>query len=163
MTLPMFIAFDSSSYEESGFPVSVTWSLTSGELKTSLIYPEDEWLEQEDDLCRDIDPERLYQEGHSVKMILKELLEDLHDQPLYTPDPYLSEQCLEKLNDALDNECDLPLRATAELFADISAEERELCRTELITLLDLDDHRAEAQVRLWLQMYVRLQGEETSL
>ena len=81
MTTTLIIACEMSSYEEDAFPISISWSLADGCIKTSLIRPEEEWLDQAEYL--EIDPDQLLRDGHSPKAILEELQEDRGDEPLY--------------------------------------------------------------------------------
>ena len=160
MKYPLIIAFEMSSYEDDAFPIAAAWSLSSGELKSTLVSPEAEWLEQlyDQGALLDVDPESLLHEGHSAKAVLEELQLDLEDQALYCIDPYQTEQALEKLFESLDQEYELPLRPVAELLSNHSHQAREDCRQECLVLLGLNEHQATDQVRLWLEMYARLQG-----
>lgn len=155
MNYPVIIAFEMSSYDEEGFPTAVAWSLPGGEIKTTLVAPEEAWLERDHGYL-EVDPDRLQLEGHGVKAVLTELQEDLETEALYAVDPFVCQQALEALVEALGFDPDLPLRPLAELFADTTEEERELCRQECQSLLDLEPHSAVGQVRLWLELYARL-------
>ncbi len=160
MKYPLIIAFEMSSYEDDAFPVAVAWSLPEGQIKSTLISPDEEWLEQlYDQGGAGIDPEQLLLEGHSAKSVIEELQLDLGDERLYSPDPFTAETAIERFAESLDRELDLPLRPAAELIADSSFEERELCRQECTSMLELSEHQAQDQVRLWLEMYNRLRGK----
>ena len=154
MTETLIIACEMSSYEENAFPISISWSLADGCIKTSLIRPEEEWLEQADYLA--IDPDQLLQEGHSPKAILEELQEDRGNEPLYCADLEQTQQALDQLYDSLDGYNDLPLQSLMSLLEGIPAEELEACREECLSLLDFDPYSAESQVRLWQAIYARL-------
>ncbi|WP_207062419.1 hypothetical protein [Motiliproteus sp. SC1-56] len=154
MSYPVIIAFELSTPDPEGFPVAVAWSLPGGEVKHTLISPEDAWLERDHGYL-EVDPQQLLMEGHSAKAVLQELREDLGEEALYAVDLHGSEQALEAVEEALDTELDLPLRPLAELFAGVPGEERELCRQESESLLGMDLHSAVGQVRLWLEMVHR--------
>ncbi|MFT5721912.1 MAG: hypothetical protein ACI9W6_002230, partial [Motiliproteus sp.] len=139
------------------FPISISWSLADGCIKTSLIRPEDEWLEQADHL--EIDPDQLLRDGHSPKAILEELQEDRGDEPLYCGDLEQTQRALDQLYDTLDGYNDLPLQPLMSLLDGIPAEELDACRQDCLNLLEFDPYSAESQVLLWQQIYTRLAGE----
>lgn len=154
MTATLIIACEMSSYEDDAFPIAISWSLPDGCIKSSLIRPEDEWLEQTDHL--EIDPDQLMMEGHSAKAILEELQEDRQNEPLYCVDTEQTRQALDQLYDSLDGCNDLPLQPLHDLLDEVPFEELEACREECLSLLDFDPYSAESQVRLWQAIYARL-------
>ncbi|MCW8883782.1 MAG: hypothetical protein OQK12_00845 [Motiliproteus sp.] len=160
MNYPLIIAFEMSSYEDDAFPIAVAWSLSSGQIKSTLISPDSEWLDEiyEQGILMSTDPETLLHEGHSPKSVFEELLLDLEDNPLYCIDPYQTEQALEKICDSLDREMETAIRPVAELLVSVPTEERELCRNECETMLELDLSLPADQVRLWLELFNRLQS-----
>jgi hypothetical protein len=154
VTTTLIIACEMSSYEEGAFPIAIAWSMIDGCIKTSLIRPEEEWLEQAGYL--EIDPDQLLQEGHSPKAILEELQQDRENEPLYCADPEQTRLALDKLYDSLDGCNDLPLQPLHSLLEDIPADELEACRQDCLSLLEFDPYSAESQVRLWQAIYARL-------
>lgn len=158
MTPTLIIACEMSSYDEDAFPIAIAWSMADGCIKTSLIRPEDEWLEDTGYL--EIDPDQLLQEGHSAKAILEELQQDRENEPLYCVDVDQTRQALDKLYDSLDSCNDLPLQPLHELLEDVPADEIEACREECMSQLEFDPYSADSQVRLWQQIYARLTENE---
>lgn len=156
MNYPLIIAFEMSSSDDNAFPLAVAWTLPEGSIKSSLIQPEDEWLEEAEDLYLDIDCERLYQQGHSAKAILEELQLDREQEAVYAADLYQVEQALERLYAAVDSDNDLPLQPLAELLSDIPADEVQACLDDSRQLLDVEPYTAEGQARLWLEVCARL-------
>lgn len=155
--LPTIIAVEMSSYEDNAFPVAACWSLSHGEMKFTLITPEDEWLEElHEQGGLDVDVDQLLYEGHSIKEVFEELLLDLGDEPIYCVDPHSIERALEIMMESLDREFELSLRPLAELLIDTKPEEREQCRRTCIEMFDLNDHQAGDQVRLWMEVLTRL-------
>ncbi|RDE22404.1 hypothetical protein DV711_07300 [Motiliproteus coralliicola] len=142
-----------SSSDWNAFPVAIAWSLTDGRIKSTLIQPEQEWLEQEQLLS--LDPDQLFMEGHSAKSVLHELVQDLESEPLYSADIDQVGQALDQLYQSLEGHNDLPLLPLRQLLEDVE-DEIEPCREECQSLLQLDPSRADEQVRLWLEVYVRL-------
>ncbi len=162
MKYPLIIAFEMSSYEDDAFPIATTWSLNNGQIKSTLISPDEEWLDQlyEQGDILETDPDTLIHEGHSPKSVMEELQLDMEDSPLYCLDPYMAEQAMTKICESMDREYDLMLRPAAELMASIPAAERELCRQECLGVLDLNERQSSDQVRLWLEMFVRLGADD---
>jgi hypothetical protein len=160
MNHPPIIAFEANTPDETGYPVSVTWTLPSGEIKSSLIIPDEEWQDEEEvqGSWMDFDPDFLDVEGHAAKAILEEMQRDLAGETLFTPDIALTQQCMQRLYEAVDSVSDWKCLPIFELFDAVSAEELELSRHEFIELLGLEPHRAESQVRLWLELSARLLG-----
>ncbi len=154
VTDTLIIACEMSSYEDDAFPIAISWSLADGQIKSSLIRPEDEWLEQAGYL--EIDPDQLMMEGHSAKAILQELQEDRQNEPLYCVDTEQTRAALDQLYDSLDGCNDLPLLPLHQLLEDVPAEALEDCRQECLSLLDFDPYSAESQVRLWQAIYAQL-------
>jgi hypothetical protein len=154
VTYPLIIACELSSYEEDAFPVAIAWSLPDGSIKTTLISPEEEWLERADHL--EVDPDQLLMEGHSAKAVLQELQLDRQDEPLYCIDPEQTEQALEQLYSSLDGCNDLPLLPLRDLLDEVDYQQLDSCREDCLMQLELDPQRADEQVRLWLEVYARL-------
>src|SRR5690606_3949662 len=67
MSYPQFIAIDGSSFEEHAHPVAIAWSLPDGQIKTTLIAPEDDWDDWDISLqdLHGINPDTLYQRGET--------------------------------------------------------------------------------------------------
>lgn len=156
MNYPLIIAFEMSGDHDGAFPLAVAWSLPDGSIKSTLIQPEDEWLDSSEEHYLDIDTDRLFEQGHGAKAVLEELQLDREQEPLYSPGHYTVERALERLYDAVEGVNDLPLRPLQELLCDHSPDEVEAQLQEHRLLLDLDPYTAEGQVRLWLEVYARL-------
>ena len=159
MTLPLIIACEMSSYDDDAFPVAIAWSLPDGRIKTTLIQPEEEWLENATSL--EVDPDQLLLEGHNAKAVLQELQLDREDEPLYCEDFELTQRALEQLYQTLSSPLDLPLLPLLELLDDNDEHERLQVRQDCLDQLLLDPQQADQQVRLGLELYVRLSADST--
>lgn len=84
MTYPQFIAFD-SSHGERAFPVSVSWSLSDGQLKSVLIIPDDSWEPWENNQSQ-YDTDHLINHGATCPEILQELVSDMESHELFAAD-----------------------------------------------------------------------------
>ncbi len=102
MKYPQFIAIDGSSFEEHAHPVAIAWSQSDGQIKTTLIQPEDDWDDWDISLqdLHGINPDTLYQRGETAWSVMRELEHDLEQPYLFADDPVRVTELLEKLYDA---------------------------------------------------------------
>ena len=102
MSYPHFIAIDGSSWEEHAHPVAIAWSMADGQIKTTLIQPEDDWDDWDISLqdLHGINPDTLYQLGETIWSVIRELENDLEQPHLYADDDVRAGEMLEKLYDA---------------------------------------------------------------
>lgn len=109
MTYPHFIAIDPSSYEEEAHPIAIAWSMSDGQIKTTLIQPDDGWddwdyaLEDIHGISRDT----LYQRGETAWSVVRELEADLENPKLISDDSETVEILLEKIYEASGRETNL--------------------------------------------------------
>lgn len=153
MTYPCFIAFEVSSQDESGFPVSMAWSLPDGTIKHSLIEPEDDWLDDSEALSR-FDDLDLSVAAHSAAEVVKEFLFDQQDDVFYMAAVHPHESWLMQIFAAANEEVNFEAVSAAELFAD--PEWEETFRYNL-DVLGLNPYFAEDQIRAFLETFVQLQ------
>lgn len=126
---PQFIAIDASSYEEHAHPVAIAWSLADGQIKTTLIQPEDDWDDWDISLqdLHGITPDTLYQRGETCWSVIRELEMDLEQPFLYADDPAAAFALLEKIYDACDRDLSIEIgdhREAIEHAGNISDELR---------------------------------------
>lgn len=124
---PQFIAIDASSFEEYAHPVAIAWSMNDGQIKTTLIQPEDDWQDWDIGLqdIHGISQDTLYQRGETTWSVVRELDEDSEASLLYynpKTDPYLPE-LLEKLYQSCERDVSLNLGFISELGKHENAEE----------------------------------------
>ncbi|MCP5208850.1 MAG: hypothetical protein H7A01_16765 [Hahellaceae bacterium] len=97
MSTPIFADIEASMNDASGFPTAICWSLANGEIKSVLIIPEDEWLEDEENIEPHVNMRELYNHGVPVLDIIREMNEDLDGKTVYMPGHYFENEWLEKL------------------------------------------------------------------
>lgn len=119
---PQFIAIDASSFEETAHPVAIAWSMNDGQIKTTLIQPEDDWQDWDISLqdIHGISQDTLYQRGETTWSVVRELDEDSEASLLYynpQTDPYLPE-LLEKLYESCERDVSLNLGFISEILRD---------------------------------------------
>ena len=106
MIYPQFIAIDPSSFEEAAHPVAIAWSLPDGQIKTTLIAPDDEWDDWDISLqdLHGITQDTLYQRGETTWSVIRELEADLENPYLFADQLEPVETLLNKLYDSCDRE-----------------------------------------------------------
>tara|TARA_B100001109_G_scaffold94721_2_gene76972 strand:- start:29998 stop:30453 length:456 start_codon:yes stop_codon:yes gene_type:complete len=106
MSYPHFIAIDGSSWEEQAHPVAIAWSMADGQIKTTLIQPEDDWDDWDIALqdLHGINPDTLYQLGETVWSVIRELENDLEQPHLYADEADRANEMLEKLYEACNRD-----------------------------------------------------------
>lgn len=106
MNYPQFIAIDASSFEEWAHPVAIAWSLADGQIKTTLIAPDDDWDDWDISLqdLHGITPETLYQRGETPWSVIRELEQDLENSYIFADQPERVEALLEKLYESCSRE-----------------------------------------------------------
>lgn len=118
MQYPHFIAIDGSSFEEEAHPVAIAWSQADGQIKTTLIQPEDDWQDWDFSLgdLHGIDQDTLYQRGETCWSVIRELEHDLEQTRLISDDGERSALLLERLYDACDRDLSLEVDSFSAEF-----------------------------------------------
>lgn len=111
MSYPQFIAIDGSSFEEHAHPVAIAWSLPDGQIKTTLIAPEDDWEDWDISLqdLHGINPDTLYQRGETCWSVIRELEQDLENPYLFADSPERVTVLLEKLYEACNRDLSIEI------------------------------------------------------
>jgi hypothetical protein len=124
MQYPQFIAIDASSWEEHAHPVAIAWSLADGQIKTTLIQPEDDWDDWDIALqdLHGITPDTLYQRGETLWSVIRELENDLEQPYLYADDASRTELMLEKIYDACGRDLSIEIGSYEEIIQEPALE-----------------------------------------
>lgn len=130
MQYPQFIAIDGTDLSDSAYPVAMAWSLADGQIKTTLVEPDESWQQWDTGLGAEhgIEPETLYQRGETTWSVVRELEADLSASTLYynpQTDPYLPE-LLERLYASCEQEVQINLMPIDALIADVEIWQDEL-------------------------------------
>ncbi len=106
MTYPHFIAIDASSYDDDAHPIAIAWSMSDGQIKTTLIQPEDDWDDWDYALedIHGISQETLYQRGETCWSVIRELENDIEESYLRTDDSGRVEHLLNMIYEACNRE-----------------------------------------------------------
>jgi hypothetical protein len=150
-----FLDIEPSSYDDHGFPLTLSWSLEDGSIKTVLIMPDDAWLEDETSY-EGVDIQHYLDQGVSGIDIIREMNEDLGCKTVYIDGIDDDERLLEKLCESFDAYTDFeltPISASvedAETFYDM--------RTSLLLEQGLDNQNSRDNVlaMLLLSQHIEL-------
>jgi hypothetical protein len=118
---PHFISLDSSNGEHP-FPIAIAWSQADGQVKSTLIMPDDAW-QPWDRNRSEHDTEFLCAHGASCVEVLQELLDDLDSALVYAFDPNAELPLLERLFEACGRESELELVPFQTRFSAIDGEQ----------------------------------------
>lgn len=122
MTIPVFIDIEASINDKQGFPTAMCWSLTNGQMKSVLIIPEDEWLEEDEGYEQHTDVTDLYNHGEAVLDIAREINEDLDGKTVYMPGSDFEGNLINKLFSAYDIEPSFEINPLSE-FLEVNQED----------------------------------------
>lgn len=153
MNHTLFLHVETNVFDESGFPVSIAWSMPDTRIKSVLIIPEDEWLDDLDDQAspRNLDLENLYNQGASAIDIVREIERDLDGHYVYLTDSANQEALLEKLFDAAGADLPFEPQPAGDLFHLSEGELlRELDRIQLENHLDRQSSHDSVMALLFL-------------
>lgn len=126
MKYPQFIAIDASSFEEYAHPVAIAWSLANGQIKTTLISPDDLWEDTLDISLQElhgINPETLYQRGETCWAVIRELEDDLENPYIFADQPDSVEELLNKLYESCNRELSIEIGAFDEIIQESRLDE----------------------------------------
>ena len=146
---PLFIDIEASTPDENGFPVSISWSLPDGQLKTALLIPDDEWDPWEN-VSHDIDLQHLFDQGVSGPDVIRELNEDLDGQTVYIDGLDEDEHLIEKLFETYEQSIGFEIASVTELFSKHDLESIITFRNEITREYQLDPESIEDKVRAFI-------------
>lgn len=126
MEYPQFIAIDSSSFEEHAHPIAIAWSLSNGQIKTTLICPDDQWEDECDSGLQDlhgITTETLYERGETTLAVIRELEQDLANPYIFADDPVRVEEQLNKLYESCSRDLSIEIGDYREIVTETLLDE----------------------------------------
>lgn len=159
LALPYFLVLDASSEEPEAHPIAAAWSLDEGQIKSTLITPEDDW-DDWDPVTEDmtgISQQTLDMQGQSGLAVLREMISDLDAKTVYVEDVTRTEELINKLFDAYEQYPPFQLAPVSELFHSIDYEQRQQLQEDLCHDLGLNPFLAEEKVHLLLAMTVHIE------
>ncbi|WP_028303325.1 hypothetical protein [Oceanospirillum maris] len=151
---PIFIDFECSSPDEDGFPVAVCWSTPDGQVKSTLITPEDSWLESQSHLFDDsrIDINDLMLHGVSPLAVIRELQGDIDTDVVYVDGSGEDEHWLDMLLDSYQMNAQVAVEPAPSLY-DVSYDEWVQIRDEWLAERGMDPYQSEANVLAMLHLH----------
>tara|TARA_R110001592_G_scaffold52649_8_gene161285 strand:- start:15722 stop:16207 length:486 start_codon:yes stop_codon:yes gene_type:complete len=146
---PLFIDIEASTPNENGFPISISWSLADGQLKSVLIIPDDEW-EPWENIDSEVDLQHIFDQGVSGPDVIRELNEDLDGQTVYVDGLDEDERLLEKLFDTYQQSLGFEVATVNELFLKHDIETILSMRNDIAREYQLDTEVIEDKVRAFI-------------
>lgn len=156
--LPYFLVLDASSEEPEAHPIAAAWSIEEGQIKNTLICPEDDWHDW-DPVTEDmtgISQDILEMQGESGLAVIREMVSDLDAKIVYVEDLTRTEELLTKLYDAYDQYPPFELAPVAEVFESLDYDQRLQLQEDICHDLGLNPYRAEEKVHIFLAMAAQL-------
>ncbi|MBB1486061.1 hypothetical protein [Oceanospirillum sediminis] len=154
---PIFIDFECSSPDDDGFPIAVCWSLPDGQVKSTLIIPEDHWLQGQSYLFDDerISLDDLMMHGVSPLEVIREMQSDIDTDTVYSDGLGEDEHWLEMMFSAYGNEASFHITA-APLLYNIEYEHWQENKQQWLEDQGLDNYQSEANVVAMLNLHQQL-------
>lgn len=100
---PIFISLDVVADHQQIIPVTISWSLPDGQIKSTLVRPEEHW-EVEEIALGELDLDTIIEQGATPAEIVTEMNMDFEDTTIYCFDEYQDIPALDLLFQALDDE-----------------------------------------------------------
>ncbi|MBZ9537809.1 hypothetical protein KGQ90_02480 [Modicisalibacter tunisiensis] len=151
---PSFIAVETG--EEDALPLAIAWALPDGQIKHTLIQPDDDWLGEELAALGDYSLDELRTFGVSPLDVLKELEGDHFSATLYTTGISDDEAALSRIFDTFGVDPFVELAPVTSLYPDLQLGEWERARNDLFGELGLEPLRADHEVQVMLYLHQRL-------
>jgi len=159
MPYPLFLDIAPSCPDEQMYPTEIAWSLTDGQIKSTLILPDDDW-EPWDHIDHDTDVQLLMDQGASAMDVVRELNADLDGETVFVDgldnDPLL----IERLFEACGEEPSFEIASIGELFLSHAYEQLLHARNEIANEYGLDIRHPEDAVRSLLQLNARVSTDD---
>lgn len=153
--LPIFISLDVVDDHNRIIPVVISWSLPDGQIKSTLVRPEEHWQIDEIALS-DVDSETLLEQGATPAEIVTEMNLDFDDTTIYCFDEYQDIPALDTLYDALNDEPGFEVIAWTQAFDGTSVDQVFETAEWVREVNSLDLSNAEDRVKQMLLSFVEL-------
>lgn len=151
---PGFIAVETG--EDNSLPLAIAWALPDGQVKHTLIQPDDQWLDDELLSLNGYDLDELRHLGVSPLDVLRELENDHFNQTLYTAGIQDDEAALSLMFEDFGVDPFVELACAEILYPDLGPGEWSRARGELFGELGLEPMRPEHEVQVMLYLHQRL-------
>ncbi|OLO05029.1 MULTISPECIES: hypothetical protein [Salinicola] len=151
---PGFIAIETGG--DNSLPLAIAWALPNGQIKNTLIQPDDEWLKDELLSLGGYDLDELRHLGISPLDVIRELENDHFSETLYTAGVQDDEAALSLMFDDFGVDPFVELEPAANLYPELDAGEWSRARSELFGEMGLEPLRPEHEVQVMLYLHQRL-------
>lgn len=156
---PIFIDFECSSPDDDGFPIAVCWSLPDGQVKSTLITPEDDWLHSQHHHLFDderVTLDDLMMHGVSALDVIREMQADIEEDTVWSDGQGEDHRWLEMLFSAYNMEPSFQLTAAPGLY-NMEFEHWQENKQQWLQDQGMDNHHSEANVVAMLNLHQQLE------
>lgn len=155
--LPIFISLDVVDDYHRVIPVAIAWSLPDGQIKSTLIRPDQHWEIDAISLAN-VDLDTMFEQGATPAEIVTEMNLDFDDNTVYCFDEYQDIPALDTLFEAINDEAGFELLAWSTAFTGASSDQIFETANWISELNNLDLSVAEDRVKRMLLSYDELQS-----
>lgn len=155
--LPIFIALDVVDDNRRVIPVAIAWSLPDGQIKTTLIQPDQDWQIDAISLG-EIDLDTMYDQGATPAEIITEMNLDFDENTVFCFDEYQDIPGLDTLFDAINDEAGFEVASWQNAFKGTSSEDIFETANWISELNNLDLSVAEDRVKRMLLSFNELKN-----
>lgn len=155
--LPIFISLDVVDDNTRVVPVAIAWSLPDGQIKTTLIQPDQGWEIDAISLGQ-IDIDTLYDQGATPAEIVTEMNLDFDENTVFCFDEYQDTPGLDTLFDAINDEAGFEVSSWLSAFQGANTEAIFETADWISELNNLDLSIAEDRVKRMLLTFNELQN-----
>ncbi|MFT7185103.1 MAG: hypothetical protein ACI84K_000475 [Pseudohongiellaceae bacterium] len=159
MTHPLFIDIEASHADDNAFPMSISWSLPDGTLKSVIISPDSDWNPWEN-ASPDVDIQHLLDQGVSGPDVIREINDDLDGQTVFVDGLDEDELLLELLFETYDNTLGFEIATVAQLHPQHDFEDLLLLRRQIAEDFQLNLDLAEENIQALLHLSERLEADK---
>jgi division protein CdvB (Snf7/Vps24/ESCRT-III family) len=155
--LPIFISLDVVDDDRRVIPVAIAWSLPDGQIKATLIQPDQDW-EIDAISLGEIDLETMYDQGATPAEIVTEMNLDFDENTVFCFDEYQDIPGLDTLFDAINDEAGFEVASWLSAFKGATNENIFETANWISELNNLDLSIAEDRVKKMLLSFNELQN-----
>ena len=152
---PVFISADVIGDHQQIIPVTIAWSMPDGQIKSTLVRPEENW-EIEEIALGDLDLDTITEQGATPAEIVTEMNLDFEDTTVYCFDEYQDVPALDALFHALNDEPGFEVIPWPESFNGASNEMIFETSNWVRGINSLDLSNAEDRVKQMLLSFAEL-------
>ena len=162
MPYPLFLDLEGSSHDEGAYPIAASWSLPDGQIKSSLIMPEDDWEDWDvgNLAARGITRDHLLDQGFSALDVIREMNLDFGDARVYIDGLDYDQELLDRLFEAYGEDPTFELVSISRRIPEYGYERFLSYRQQLLDETGRSAYESESNVFVMLKLAEELGLED---